>query len=171
MIDLDKSYERPLPVEQPYDDNNSIKFNIYSEKMSSLHGHERRTLSPGKSEVSDGILVASQRFFSQVGSKANFLLNNMQPIEEDPFKKVATSEENHSDDAMGYTPDKSPNKTMIEIDTHPINFEVSHKVLKMRGGAVEQSVGDISPPDEREEEEENYEFIKNVNEEYFEVVS
>ena len=32
-------------------------------------------------------------------------------------------------------------------------------------------MGDISPPDEREEEEENYEFIKNVNEEYFEVVS
>ena len=41
------------------------------------------------------------------------------------------------------------------------------------GGAVEQSVGDVSPPDIEfgDEESQNYEFIKNVNEESLEVTS
>ena len=51
--------------------------------------------------------------------------------------------------------------------------ESPKKGVKMQDNAVEQSVGDVSPPDIEfgDEESQNYEFIKNVNEESLEVTS
>jgi len=62
----------------------------------------------------------------------------MQPIEEAPAKRCATSE--RSDEEIGginlagqmHSHNHTPRKSMIDITSHrPMDFEVSHKGVKM----------------------------------------